>query len=125
MPGPSKLKMQRKLHLVQNNSTSGKIVNSVTKKIRQLQNDLISDIDQPTGNGHFTFKKLLFVGTSGQKLSNYLEQQNPDVDVDTNLEGESTSIQPLFGNVLCFDFFPAGSRKDSEKRYWSKKRTLL
>jgi hypothetical protein len=84
MTRPPIAKKERKLHLAQNISTSRKIVNSVTKKTRELQNDLISDADQPTGNEHFTYKKRLFAGTSCQKLSNYLEQQNTDVNEDTN-----------------------------------------
>ncbi|CAF1237034.1 unnamed protein product [Rotaria sp. Silwood1] len=54
------------------------------KKTHQLQNDLISDIDQPTGNEHFTYKERQFAGPSYQKLSNFLEQQNTDVVEDTN-----------------------------------------
>ncbi|CAF1628820.1 unnamed protein product [Rotaria sp. Silwood1] len=54
------------------------------KKTRQLQNDLISYIDQPTGNEHFTYKERQFAGPSYQKLSNFLEQENTDVVEDTN-----------------------------------------
>ncbi|CAF3719135.1 unnamed protein product [Rotaria sp. Silwood1] len=54
------------------------------KKTRQLQNDLISNTDQPTGNENFTYKKRPFAGPSYQKLSNFLEQQNTDVAEDTN-----------------------------------------
>ncbi|CAF4634054.1 unnamed protein product [Rotaria sp. Silwood2] len=85
MPGRSKLGKRRKLHLVQNISTSQKIVNSVTRKTRKLQNDLISGIDRPTGNENFTYKKRPFAGPSCQTLSNFLEQQqNTDIDEDTN-----------------------------------------
>ena len=84
MTRPSIAKKERKLHLVQNISTSRKIVKSVSKKTRQLQNDLISDTDRPTGNEHFTYKKRPFAGPSCEKLSNFLEQQNPDVGEDTN-----------------------------------------
>ena len=48
------------------------------------KNDLISAIDRPTGNEPFTYKNRSFVGPSCQKLSNFLEQQNIDVDEDTN-----------------------------------------
>ena len=78
------MKKQRKLHLVQNVSISRKIVNDATKQTRKLQNDLISAIDRPTGNEPFTYKNRSFVGPSCQKLSNFLEQQNIDVDEDTN-----------------------------------------
>ncbi|CAF4387986.1 unnamed protein product [Rotaria sp. Silwood2] len=85
MPGRSKLEKQRKLRLVQNISTSRKIVNSVTRKTRKLQNDLISDIDRPTGNENFTYKKRPLASPSCQNLSNFLEQQqNTDIDEDTN-----------------------------------------
>ncbi|CAF3123531.1 unnamed protein product [Rotaria sp. Silwood2] len=85
MTRSSLLKKQRKVHLVQNTSKSRKIVDDVTKKTRKLQNDLISDIDRPTDNEHFTYKKRPFAGPSCQKLSNFLEQQqNTDVDEDTN-----------------------------------------
>lgn len=84
MPDLPTLKKERKLWLTQNRSTSRKIVKSVTKKTRQLQNDLISGIDRPTGNEHFTYKKRPFAGPSCRKLSNFLEQQNTDIDQDTN-----------------------------------------
>ena len=58
MPDIPTLKRERKLRLTQNRSISRKIAKSVTKKTRQLQNDLISDTDRPTDNEHFTFKKL-------------------------------------------------------------------
>jgi hypothetical protein len=81
MPGSSTLKNERTLRLAQNRSTSTsrKIVNSVTKQTRKLQNDLITGIDQPAGDEHFTYKKRPFAGPSCQKLSNFLEQQNTDV----------------------------------------------
>ena len=82
MTGSSRLKKQRKLHLTQNNSTPRRIFNSVTKKTLQLQNDLISDGDQPAVNERFTYKTRTFAGTSYQKLSNYLDQQNTDVNED-------------------------------------------
>ncbi|CAF1492564.1 unnamed protein product, partial [Adineta steineri] len=69
MPGPSKLKKQRNLHLVQNKSTSKKIVNNTTKETRQLQNDLISDANRPDGNQHVTYKNRPFAGPSHEKLS--------------------------------------------------------
>ena len=84
MPAPSQLKKQRKLHLVQNISKSSKIVDDVTKKTRKLQSDLISGTDRPTGNERFTFKKRPFVGPSCQKLSNFVQQQNTNVNEDTN-----------------------------------------
>jgi hypothetical protein len=84
MPVPSALKKEKRLRLARNKSTSRKIVNSVTEQTRKLQNDLISDIDRPTGNEHFTHKKRTFAGPSYQKLSNYLEQQNVDIDQDNN-----------------------------------------
>jgi hypothetical protein len=84
MTRPSLASKEKKLHLVQNISTSKKIVNNVTKKTRRLPNDLISNIDRPTGNQHFTYKKRPFAGPSCQKLSNFLQQQNTDVNEDTN-----------------------------------------
>ena len=84
MPVSSKLKKQRKLHLVQKVSISRKIVIDATKQTRKLQNDLISAIDRSTDNDRFTYKNRSLVGPSYQKLSNFLEQQNRDVDEDTN-----------------------------------------
>ena len=84
MPAAPKIKKQRKLYLVQNVSISRKIVNDATKQTRKLQNDLISAIDRPTGNEPFMYKNRSLVGPSCQKLSNFLEQQNRDVDEDSN-----------------------------------------
>jgi hypothetical protein len=84
MTRPSVAKKERMLNLAQNKSTSKKIVKNVTKKTRQLPDDLISGIDLPTGNEHFTYKKRPFAGPSCEKLSNFLEQQNTDIDQDTN-----------------------------------------
>jgi len=69
MSGVSLLKKERKLRLAENTSTSRKIVNSVTKQTRKLQSDLISGIDRPTGNEHFTYKKRPFAGPSCRKLT--------------------------------------------------------
>jgi hypothetical protein len=79
MPGVSLLKKERKLRLTGNTSTSRKIVNSVTKQTHKLQSDLISGIDRPTGNEHFTYKERPFAGPSCRKLSNFLEQRNTDI----------------------------------------------
>ena len=84
MPVSSKLKKQRKLHLVQNASISRKIVNNATKQTRKLQNDPISAIDRPTSDEPSTYKNRSRVGPSCQKLLNFLEQQNRNVDEDTN-----------------------------------------
>ncbi|UJR24220.1 hypothetical protein I4U23_027187 [Adineta vaga] len=65
-------------------SDLGKIRFCVTKKTRQLQNDLISDTDRTTDNVQFTFKTRPFTGPSHQKLSKCLEQQHTDTDEDTN-----------------------------------------
>ena len=81
MAASSKMKKQRKLHLIQNVSISRKIVNDATKQTRKLQNNLISAIDRPTGNEPFTYKKLF---TCRSIISTFLEQQNRDVDEDTN-----------------------------------------
>jgi hypothetical protein len=70
--------------MVQNISKSPKIVDNIRKDTRKLQNDLISNVDGPTGNEHFTFKKRAFAGPSCQKLSNFVQQQNTDVNEDTN-----------------------------------------
>lgn len=72
------------VRLTHNLSGSQKIVKSATKKTHEPQNDLISYANRSTSNEHFTYKKRPFTGTSSQKLSNYLEQQNSDVDEDTN-----------------------------------------
>ena len=53
MPDLPGVKKGRKLRLTQNRSTSRKIANSVTKKTRQLQNDLISDTDRTADNEQF------------------------------------------------------------------------
>jgi len=77
-------KKDKKLQLVQNKSTSKKIVNNITKETRQLQNDLIFDANQPDGNEHFTYKSRPFAGPSHGKLSSFLEHQNTGIDEDTN-----------------------------------------
>ena len=53
MPGPSTLKRNRKSKLTENVTASRKIVKNVTKKTRQLQNDLISDTDRTADNEQF------------------------------------------------------------------------
>ena len=55
MTRPSALKKERTHHLSHNISTSRKIVKSVSKKTRQLQNDLISDTDRAASNENFTY----------------------------------------------------------------------
>ena len=84
MPASPKIKKQRKLYLVQNVSISREVVNDATRQTRKLQNDLISAMDRPTGNKPFMYKNRSLVGPSCQKLSNFREQQNRDVDEDTN-----------------------------------------
>ncbi|CAF4791022.1 unnamed protein product [Rotaria sp. Silwood2] len=84
MTRPSTKNIGKTVRLAHNLSGSQKIVKSVTKKTRELQNDLISDANRSTSNEHFTYKKRPFVGPSCGKLSNFLEQQNPDVDEDAN-----------------------------------------
>lgn len=84
MTRPSSVKKQQKLRLAQNISTSKKVVKNVTKKTRQLPDDVIPDIDRPTDNEHFTYKKRPFAGPSHKKLSNFLEKQNTDFNEDTN-----------------------------------------
>ncbi|CAF1349679.1 unnamed protein product [Adineta steineri] len=84
MTRPSITKKEKKIQLVQNRSTSKKIVNNTTKETRQLQNDLISDANRPDGNQHVTYKNRPFAGPSHEKLSSFLEQQSIDIDEDTN-----------------------------------------
>jgi hypothetical protein len=84
MPGPSTLKRNRKSKLTENVTASRKIVKNVTKKTRQLQNDLISNTDRTADNEQFTYKTRPYTGPSHQKLSNFLEQQHTDTDEDPN-----------------------------------------
>ena len=84
MTRSSNVKNQQKFRLARNVTNRRKTNDNVAKKTRKLQTDLISDMDQPTGNEHFTYKKRSFAGPSCQKLNNFLEQQNTDVDEDAN-----------------------------------------
>ena len=83
MPGPSTLKRNRKSKLTENVTASRKIVKNVTKKTRQLQNDLISNTDRTADNEQFTYKTRPYTGPSHQKLSNFLEQ-NANIVTNTN-----------------------------------------
>ncbi len=56
--------IEKTVRLIHNLSGSQKIVKSVTKKTRKLQNDFISDANRSTSNEHFTYKKRPFAGTS-------------------------------------------------------------
>ena len=77
-------KKEKKLRLARNKSKSKKTINNATNNRRQLPPDLVSEIDRPTGNEHFTYKTRSFAGPSHQKLSNFLEQENADIAQDTN-----------------------------------------
>ena len=71
-------KKGRKVQLAQNTFKSKRIIKTVGKNTRELQNDLIPNKDQSSTNKQFTYKTRSFAGPSCQKLTNYLQQQDTD-----------------------------------------------